>query len=95
MPDIQRVVGIAIDAPKYAGPSNPEDMLLMEFRMRASSGSNGGALSTPQLQMTKQTVSEFPSTSKAKTTSHKRVKVGRNDPCVCGSGRKSKKCCAR
>ncbi|MBK6296977.1 MAG: SEC-C domain-containing protein [Sphingomonadales bacterium] len=52
-------------------------------------------LSTPQLQMTKQTVSEFPSTSKAKTTSHKRVKVGRNDPCVCGSGRKSKKCCAR
>ncbi|MBL0000792.1 MAG: hypothetical protein IPO97_07115 [Sphingomonadales bacterium] len=31
MPDIQRVVGIAIDAPKYAGPSNPEDMLPMEF----------------------------------------------------------------
>ncbi|MBL0116431.1 MAG: SEC-C domain-containing protein [Sphingomonadales bacterium] len=78
-------------------------MLLMEFsdwnlERRAyyeEANKEWRFFSTPQLQMTKQTVSEFPSTSKAKTTSHKRVKVGRNDPCVCGSGRKSKKCCAR
>ncbi|MGY0694226.1 SEC-C metal-binding domain-containing protein [Virgibacillus sp. FSP13] len=28
-------------------------------------------------------------------TSKKRVKVGRNDPCPCGSGKKYKKCCGR
>jgi hypothetical protein len=103
MPDIQRVIGIAIDAPKYAGPSNPEDMLLMEFsdwtpERRAyyeEANKEWRFFSTPQMQMTKQRVSEFPATSKAKTTSHKPVKVGRNAPCVCGSGRKSKKCCAR
>jgi len=27
------------------------------------------------------------------TFSHGKVKVGRNDPCSCGSGKKSKKCC--
>ncbi len=32
-----------------------------------------------------------------KTTPHKRAagKIGRNDPCPCGSGKKYKKCCAR
>ena len=24
---------------------------------------------------------------------HKKIKVGRNDPCPCGSGKKYKKCC--
>ena len=28
------------------------------------------------------------------TVRHSQPKVGRNDPCPCGSGRKSKKCCA-
>jgi SEC-C motif len=103
MPDLQRVVGIAIDAPKYAGPSNPEDMLLMEFSdwtperqaHYEEANKEWRFFTTPQMQMTTQTVSEFPSAPKAKSTSFKRRKVGRNDPCVCGSGRKSKKCCAR
>ena len=30
-PHFRRVVGIAINAPKFAGHSNSEDMLLMEF----------------------------------------------------------------
>lgn len=80
MPDIQRVIGIAIDAPKYAGPSNPEDMLLMEFsdwtpeRQEHYEEANKvwRFFSTPQMQMTQQTVSEFPPASKAETTSHKR-----------------------
>ena len=25
----------------------------------------------------------------------KEVKIGRNDPCVCGSGKKYKKCCGK
>ncbi len=31
----------------------------------------------------------------AKTAPVKRVKIGRNDPCPCGSGRKYKNCCGR
>lgn len=32
---------------------------------------------------------------KLSTTYVKEVKVGRNDPCICGSGKKYKKCCGR
>jgi len=32
-------------------------------------------------------------TSKGKTIKHRASKVGRNDPCPCGSGLKFKKCC--
>ncbi len=35
------------------------------------------------------------STGKGKTFVRKEVKVGRNDPCPCGSGKKYKKCCGR
>ena len=102
-PDLQRVVGIAIDAPKYAGKNSSEDMLLMEFsdwtpERHAHYEEANKVLrffSTPQMQMVKHTVSEFPSVPKTKVTPPKRVKVGRNDRCVCGSGRKSKKCCGR
>lgn len=102
-PEIERVIGIATDAPKFAGKTNSEDMLLMEFNewtpeKRAHYEYVNKELrffETPQMQMTKQTVSEFPPAPKTKSTSPNRVKVGRNDACVCGSGRKSKKCCGR
>jgi uncharacterized protein YecA (UPF0149 family) len=32
-------------------------------------------------------------TEKAKTVRRQQPKVGRNDPCPCGSGKKYKKCC--
>jgi len=51
--------------------------------------------STPQMQMTNRTVSEFPRPEVVASPSSRRIKVGRNDPCPCGSGRKSKKCCGR
>ncbi len=102
-PEIQRVIGIATDAPKFAGKTNSEDMLLMEFdewtpekkAYYEKANKELRFFETPQMQMTKQTVSEFPSAPKAKSTSPKPAKIGRNDPCVCGSGRKSKKCCGR
>ena len=28
-----------------------------------------------------------------KKSNKKKTKIGRNDPCICGSGRKYKKCC--
>lgn len=32
---------------------------------------------------------------KAETIRNRDVKVGRNDPCICGSGKKYKNCCMR
>jgi len=102
-PDTKRVIGIATDAPKFAGPSNSEDLLLMEFddwndERKAHYEDLNSQLrffETSQMQMIKRTMSEFPKAATAETATPKRVKVGRNDPCICGSGRKSKKCCGR
>ena len=103
LPDLQRVVGIAIDAPKYAQQNNAEDMLLMEFTDWAperkahyeDANREWRFFSTPQMETIQQTVSEFPAGTDAKGTSSKRVKIGRNEPCACGSGKKSKRCCGR
>lgn len=100
LPDIRRVIGIAIDAPKFAKENNAEDLLLMEFEdwddERKSYYEEANKelrfFSTSQLQMTNRTVSEFPRPSAVRTSqTSKRVKVGRNAPCPCGSGLKSKK----
>lgn len=100
MPTIKRVIGIATDAPKFAGKTNSEDLLLMEFEdwnaeRRAYYEEANEELRffrTPQMQASKQTISEFPrATAKPKA----RAKVGRNELCVCGSGLKYKKCCGR
>ena len=102
-PEFQRVIGIATSAPKFAGKTNSEDMLLMEFddwnaERKAHYEEENRELrffETPQMQLTRKTVSEFPRPEKVMNSPAKRVKIGRNDPCVCGSGRKSKKCCGR
>lgn len=101
-PKIQRVIGIATDAPKFAGKSNSEDMILMEFNdwnaKRKAHYQEANKLfkffATPQMQLTKETIFEFPSN----VSQHHKFsvkKVGRNAPCACGSGIKSKKCCGR
>ena len=100
MPNIRRVIGIATDAPKFAGKTNSEDLLLMEFEdwnaeRRAYYEAANEELRffrTPQMQASKKTISEFPrATDKPKA----RAKVGRNELCVCGSGLKYRKCCGR
>lgn len=98
LPDIKRAIGIATDAPKFAGKTNSEDMLLMEFEdwsaeRRAYYEEANKELRfflTPQMRATSQTISEFP---RATAQPNGRAKVGRNELCVCGSGRKFKKCC--
>lgn len=68
LPNLQRVVGIGIDAPKYAQQNNAEDMLLMEFddwtpeRQAHYEEANKVwcFFTTPQIQMTERTISEFP-----------------------------------
>lgn len=99
-PDLKRVIGIATDAPKFAGNTNSEDMLLMEFQDWSSerqahyeaANRELRFFQTSQMQMSKQTVSEFP---RAPGKPSKHVKVGRNERCPCGSGQKFKRCCGR
>jgi len=92
---LKTVVGIAIDAPKYA-ETNSEDFILMdctdwtdeqrEHYEKANEGFGFFKIGVSE----RKTVTEFPSFKK---TVPGEVKVGRNDLCLCGSGRKYKKCC--
>lgn len=93
---LKKVIGIAIDAPKYA-ETNSEDFILMDcsdwpdnLREHYEKANEGlGFFKTGAME--KRTVTEFPTVKKPVISG--RVKVGRNDPCPCGSGRKYKKCC--
>ena len=96
---LETIIGIAIDAPKFA-TKNAEDFILMdcsdwtdELRAhyeRANEGLN--FFNTPNLVTRRQRSQEFPDRERSVKTS-RRAKPGRNDPCPCGSGRKFKKCC--
>ena len=95
---LKTVVGIAIDAPKYT-KTNSEDFILMDcahwpddLREHYEKANEGlGFFKSDNLTMQKKTVTEFPIVKKSKGLG--RVKVGRNAPCPCGSGKKYKKCC--
>ncbi|OGR06298.1 MAG: hypothetical protein A2520_10395 [Deltaproteobacteria bacterium RIFOXYD12_FULL_53_23] len=95
---LKTVIGIAIDAPKYA-ETNSEDFILMdcanwsdEERAHYEKANEGlGFFKTGVVE--KRTVYEFPVVESPKA--ERQVKVGRNAPCLCGSGRKYKKCCIR
>lgn len=93
---LRTIIGIAIDAPKYAD-KNSEDFILMDcsdwtdsLREHYEKVNEGlGFFKTGVLE--KRKVTEFPTAKKTLVSS--KVKVGRNDPCPCGSGKKYKKCC--
>ena len=44
---------------------------------------------------TEEELKKFYKEQKESTTIRKPKKIGRNDPCPCGSGKKYKKCCGR
>jgi hypothetical protein len=54
-------------------------------------------LSTPRSAFGGKTPSDMlsPALGKVETVRHQNPRVGRNDPCPCGSGKKYKKCCGR
>jgi len=99
-PELDTVIGIAIDAPKFTR-RNAEDFILMDCKdwtederlhyERANEGFN--FFKTANLVSRRRTAQEFPGTEMKEPRSRGRTKVGRNDPCPCGSGRKYKKCC--
>lgn len=97
-PNLERVIGIAIDAPKYAGRINSEDLALMEFDNWTEEVRSNYEEINRELKFfanpteTRQTVYEFPVTS-GNSKRRRRKKVGANERCPCGSGKKYKKCC--
>lgn len=96
-PELKRVVGIAIDAPKYS-EMNSEDLLVMEFdewdetKVRYYAEMNEHLRFFQTGKETRISIKEFPDPHRARERSV-HAKVGRNDACPCGSGRKYKKCC--
>jgi len=99
-PHLLKVIGIGIDAPKFSGGTNAEDFILMPCEtwtqeMRAyyeEQNKDWNFFSTPHLRQHNDRVTQFvppPRSSKLATSR----KIGRNDPCPCGSGLKYKRCC--
>ena len=95
---LKKVIGIAIDAPKYS-KTNAEDFILMDcvnwsrdlrrYYEKANEGLD--FFKSDSLIIQKKTVKNFPDIIKSRKTP--RAKIGRNEPCPCGSGKKYKKCC--
>lgn len=54
-----------------------------------------GYTSTELMAQEKKHLSPLPATKTPSNEGKKVVKIGRNDPCPCGSGKKYKKCCGR
>ena len=103
-PHLNRVIGIAIDAPKYA-KGNSEDVVLLDCSEWTDADREHYEEANEPWQFFKRgrvrktRVRDFPDVDRerglpeaARGKGGKR-KIGRNEPCPCGSGRKYKKCC--
>ncbi len=64
------------------------------FELRNALAQEGGAFEN-RIQAGKGTGDGQPLGIQQETVRHRGTKVGRNDPCPCGSGKKFKKCCMR
>ena len=98
--NLVKVIGIGIDAPKFAGGTNAEDFILMPCEnwtdeMRAHYETENEPwrfFGTSQLQQFEERVTQFIPLPHNDAQPVRTGKVGRNDPCPCGSGKKFKKC---
>jgi hypothetical protein len=99
-PQLVKVIGIGIDAPKFAGGINAEDFILMpceiwtdEMREHYEAANEQlQFFGTPQLQQFNDRVTQFVPPPSIPRSPARATKVGRNDPCPCGSGKKFKRC---
>lgn len=99
-PNLVKVIGIGIDAPKFSGGTNAEDFILMpcetwtdEMRSHYEAENEPWSFfGTPQLQQFNDRVTQFVPPPSSPKSAARAPKVGRNDPCPCGSGKKFKKC---
>jgi uncharacterized protein YchJ len=97
VPHLTKVVGIAIDAPRYAGNRNSEDFILLDCanwtehdrKHYEELNEDLRFFRTDKLKVKERHITEFP----APERSRRSRKIGRNEPCPCGSGKKFKRCC--
>lgn len=95
-PHLKKVIGIAIDAPKFTD-ANSEDFILLncedwsEEEKKEYEELNKGFefLESPNLNKGVIHTNDFPVDDRI----IKPAKIGRNELCPCGSGKKYKKCC--
>jgi hypothetical protein len=95
-PHLNTVVGIAIDAPKLA-KTNAEDFILLDCRNWSDADAERYRqanvdlrfFQTGSITVRRKTVSNFPAAPESAFAR----KIGRNEPCPCGSGLKYKRCC--
>lgn len=89
-----------MDAPKFAGETNSEDFILLPCgtwtdEMRAhyeEQNQKWNFFGTAQLKQYNEHVTQFVPPPMVQRANKGSLKIGRNDPCPCGSGRKFKKC---
>lgn len=100
-PQLKKVIGIGIEAPKFTVNNTGEDFILLpcenwpeETRLHYEELNKELAFfATPQLQQFNERVTQFVSSDhNPSVQSLRSKKPGRNDPCLCGSGKKFKKC---
>jgi preprotein translocase subunit SecA len=77
--------------PKLRSTAPGQDAMQYEHSQSNPAFIAGGQPQAPQMQQAEGSEAG----SKVKTYKRKTEKVGRNDPCPCGSGKKYKKCCGR
>lgn len=101
-PNLVKVIGIGIEAPKFSGGTVAEDFILMPCEDWSDErktyyeelNREWNFFGTPALRQFKDRVTQFVQPPRPREVT-KSVKIGRNDPCSCGSGKKSKKCHGR
>lgn len=99
-PNLTKVIGIGMDAPKFAGETNSEDFILMPCEEWSEDNriyyeernQEWKFFQSPELKQHKEHVTEFVQPPSRIVDTHPRIKVGRNELCPCGSGKKYKKC---
>lgn len=102
-PHLNKVIGIGMDAPKFAGETNSEDFILLPCETWTAEqrsyyqeqNTEWNFFGTPQLEQFNERVTQFvppPHTKPPHTASRK---VGRNERCPCNSGKKFKHCHGR
>jgi preprotein translocase subunit SecA len=73
-------------------PSGPGPSLPPDARPSAAPQGNGGGAAAPRASAPAQAAPRTSAAPKAETVRRDKPKVGRNDPCWCGSGKKYKSC---
>ena len=85
----------AIDKQIVKNASDPEHWGISKSMVRAAEDAGVDVMDEGELhQFVTRYNAETPSEPKAEPV-HVAQKIGRNEPCPCGSGKKYKKCCGR